>query len=112
MKKPFTQKDFINRLNELYTTNVQISMRKNADYANENDPFQNFRASETLGIPAEQAIIIRMSDKLVRVSNLISRPAQVADETIFDTLSDLANYSMILRMYLEQKLLKELMEKK
>lgn len=99
----FTQKDFLYRLNELYTNNVQISARKNADYANENDPFQNFRASEMLGIPAEQAIIIRMCDKLVRVSNLISREAQVEDESILDTLSDLSNYSMILRMYLEQK---------
>lgn len=114
MKKPFTQKDFINRLNELYTGNVQISMKKNADYANENDPFQNFRICEALGIPAEVGLIVRMSDKLMRAANLITpgREAKVTDETILDTLSDLANYSMILRMYLEQKLLSELTQKK
>lgn len=103
--KTFTQKDFLYRLNELYTNNVQISARKNADYANEHDPFQNFRVCEALGIPAEVGLIVRMSDKLMRASNLITpgREAQVKDESILDTLSDLANYSMILRMYLEQK---------
>lgn len=99
----FTQKDFLNRLNELYTANVQISAKKNADYANDHDPFQNFRVCEALGIPAEVGLIVRMSDKLMRASNLLNRPAQVEDESVFDTLSDLANYAMILRMFLEQK---------
>ena len=103
MEQSFTQKDFLYRLNELYTANVQLSAKKNADYANENDPFQNFRVCEALGIPAEVGLIVRMSDKLMRASNLISREAEVKDESILDTLSDLANYAMILRMYLEQK---------
>jgi len=102
-KKVFTQKDFIERMGALYAENLEIARRKNADYSNTNDPFQNFRVSEALGIPAEKAIIVRMSDKLMRIANLIGRERQVADETIGDTLSDLANYSMILRMYLEQK---------
>ena len=103
MEQSFTQKDFLYRLNELYTANVQLSAKKNADYANENDPFQNFRVCEALGIPAEVGLIVRMSDKLMRASNLISREAEVKEESILDTLSDLANYAMILRMYLEQK---------
>lgn len=99
----FTQKDFILRLDELYTNNVQISIKKNADYANENDPFQNFRVCEAMGIPAEVGLIVRMSDKLMRINNLISREAQVKDESILDTCSDLANYAMILRMLIEQR---------
>lgn len=108
IKEKFTQEDFINRLNELYTNNVMISRAKNADYANEGDPFQNFRVCEALGIPVEVGIIVRMSDKLMRAANLTQpgRVAQVKDEAVLDTLSDLANYAMILRMYIEQKNIK------
>jgi hypothetical protein len=89
------QQQFLARLEELY--------KENADYASDGDPFLNFRACEMFGIPAEQALIVRMSDKLMRCANLLTREAQVKDESMLDTLSDLANYAMILRMYLEQK---------
>ena len=99
------QEDFITRLEQLYKNNVDISRRKNADYASDNDPFANFRACETLGIKAEIGILVRMTDKLSRVSNIIAKDGdtQVKDESILDTLSDLANYAMILRMYIENK---------
>ena len=98
-----TQTDFINRLAELHTACVEISRAKNADYANPNDALQNFHVAEVFGIPAEKAILVRMSDKMSRISNLISRPAAVTDESVLDTLSDLANYALILRIVLEQK---------
>ena len=101
----WTQKDFLDRLEILYKNNVEISRKKNADYANDKDPFQNFRVCEALGIPAEVGLIVRMSDKLMRLSNLIQpgREVMVKDESVLDTASDLANYAMILRMYIEQK---------
>ncbi len=97
------QKQFLSRIAELYKNNVEISRKKNADYANDADPFQNFRACEVYGISPEKAIIVRMSDKLIRASNLLERDAKVKDESMLDTLSDLANYAMILRVYLENK---------
>lgn len=103
--KQFTQKDFLVRLEELYANNVEISYNKNSDYATDVDPFSNFRVCESLGIPAEVGFIVRMSDKLARISNL-TKPgvvAKVKDESSLDTLSDLSNYAMIMRMYLEQK---------
>lgn len=103
MIKKFTQKDFLARLAELYKNNVDISRRKNMDYAGPDDPFQNFRMCEGYGVPMERGLLVRMSDKMTRVSNLLSRDAMVADESVLDTLSDLANYAMILRMILEQK---------
>jgi hypothetical protein len=101
----WTQRDFLNRLRALYENNLAIAERKNADYSNERDPFQNFRVCESLGIPAEVGILVRMSDKMSRIANLIKpgRIAQVKDESVLDTLSDLANYAMILRAYIEQK---------
>lgn len=100
-----THAKFIARLEELYRGSVDISRKKNADYAGDHDPFANFRVCESLGIPAEVGLIVRISDKLARVANLTKpgKIAQVVDESILDTLSDLANYSMILRMYLENK---------
>lgn len=95
------QKQFIARLEELYKENVEISRMKNADYASEGDPFLNFRACEAFGVPATTGLLVRMSDKLIRCANLVNREAQVKDESILDTLSDLANYAMILRMYIE-----------
>lgn len=55
------------------------------------------------GIPAAQGLIVRMSDKMTRISNLLKREAQVKDESIQDTLADLCNYAAILSAYIEDQ---------
>ena len=94
---------FIDRLQELSNENVQTAIRKNGDYANPEDPFANFRDCEALGVSIERGILVRTSDKMRRVSNLLDKEPLVTDESIADTLSDLANYALILRIYLESK---------
>lgn len=96
---------FLSRLRDLYMANVNIASRKNADYAKGNDPFQNFRMCEHYGVSTAKGLLIRMSDKLVRISNLLDKDsgASVADESIKDACSDLANYAMQLRIWLETK---------
>jgi hypothetical protein len=98
-----TREEFLKRLEELYANNVAISRAKNADYADGEDPFQNFRSSALYGVPIGQGIIVRMGDKMQRIANLLRRDAKVKDESILDTLSDLANYAMILRMWIESE---------
>lgn len=98
-----TQKEFLKKLNEGYAKNVAISEAKNSDYAGNGDAFQNFRICESFGMTVEQGILVRMSDKMMRIANLISRPGKVKDESISDTLSDLANYAMILKVYIDCK---------
>jgi hypothetical protein len=44
-----------------------------------------------------------MTDKLQRIANLLSKPADVASESILDSTLDLAVYSVILYIYLEDK---------
>lgn len=95
-------------LEAAYARNLEISKRKCNDYAGESgkDAFANFRAIEVLTggkVSVEMGIITRMSDKLVRATNLLSQEAAVKDESIGDTLADLANYAMILRIYIGQK---------
>jgi hypothetical protein len=95
--------ELIRRMVDLFARCIEIAEAKNADYANEDDPFQNFRGVEVLGISVEDGFLTRMSDKLARVSNLVRRDPAVADESVLDTLSDLANYAILLRVYLEQE---------
>lgn len=97
------QTQFLKRLEELHMESVSISKAKNADYASDGDPFLNFRACEMLGIDSNQGIMVRMTDKLMRASNLLTREAMVADESIMDTLKDLSNYALILAIKLEEE---------
>jgi hypothetical protein len=74
-----------------------IHDEKNADYSKDEDPLSNFRIIENIGIPAWIGIVVRLSDKLSRIMQLTrkaleGREAAVKDETVKDTLIDLANY--------------------
>ena len=81
-----------------------LHKKKNSDYAGSKDPYKNFRQCESLDIcSVEQGILVRMSDKMSRISTLIgeNKEAEVTDEKLEDTLLDLANYSVILKCFLE-----------
>ena len=67
-------------LNELYA-------RKNADYG---DSFG--KSFKEYGLTMA---CIRLEDKLNRIKALTKQKAQVSDESIVDTLMDLANYSIM-----------------
>ena len=89
---------------------VAITTKKNADYTGNSeeangDPFKNFRLIETLGVcSAEAGFITRMSDKLARISTFVKKGILlVSDESVEDTLLDLANYSALLAAYLKEK---------
>jgi hypothetical protein len=75
-----------------------IFEKKNSDYSgsDQDNPFRNFEASKELGIDPFQGIMVRCSDKWMRLTNLIRTENQsVVDESIEDTLMDLANYLVI-----------------
>lgn len=89
----------------------ETMIRKNHDYswwaACEN-PFKNFELVEQLGVTSvEQAFLVRMCDKLSRITSLIDNDAKVKDEAIEDTLVDLANYAIIMSLYVQHKRDKE-----
>lgn len=75
------------KLNELYA-------RKNADYG---DSFG--KSFEEYGLTMA---CIRLEDKLNRIKSLTKQAAQVSDESIVDTLMDLANYSIMTLVELAQ----------
>lgn len=85
----------------------QITQAKNHDYSWSEYAFNNFELIEELTswkVKTAEWILVRMTDKISRVANLLSSEAKVADEKITDTLLDLANYSIILKIYLDTKL--------
>jgi hypothetical protein len=80
---------------------IALMEAKNTDYAHGDDAFANFRKGELIEIPVEKSIYLRMQDKCARLeSYLKSGQLAVKDESVKDTLMDLANYSMILCAYL------------
>ncbi|KKN42485.1 hypothetical protein LCGC14_0712950 [marine sediment metagenome] len=68
--------------------------RKNHDYAGQ-DPLSNLKLCEEFGIPAWKGVIVRLTDKWSRITQLITKEAQVKDESIEDTLKDNAVYSLL-----------------
>lgn len=82
---------------EYCETMLATIAKKNADYAG-GHPFKNFLLPEQLGLAsAEVGILVRMTDKLARVSTLIDKDPAVVEESVDDTLTDLAAYALILR---------------
>lgn len=70
---------------------------KRQDYASNQDPLGNFREAERLGVTPLQSIMIRLTDKYTRACNLVRRngSAAVRNESLEDTLLDMANYSLL-----------------
>lgn len=96
------RKEFLKHLEDNQANDLKILEKKNQDYSHGEDPFQNFRMVEQLGlITTEEGIMTRMSDKMQRTANLLQRETRaVKDEDIKDALSDLRNYANILEVYL------------
>ena len=79
---------------------------KNADYTGVSDsPFANFSAVESLGIcSTEQGFLTRMTDKLSRINSFAQKgELQVKDESVEDTLLDLATYCLLFAGYIKSK---------
>jgi hypothetical protein len=83
---------------KLLETMKTIHINKNRGYAgiDNPDPWANFRESEKFGVSSFKGCMVRMSDKFIRLVNVIKNPeADQVNETIEDTLLDLANYCLI-----------------
>lgn len=83
---------------ELLEKMKDLHIRKNAGYAGQDnvDAWANFRMSQSFGVSPFLGCLVRMSDKYIRVSNLIKNPEnEQVGESIKDTLMDLASYALI-----------------
>lgn len=81
-------------MQKIYDENYQTFLQKNADYGSSFE--------ESLEQFGEVAGIVRISDKYQRLVNLIKNKNQVL-ESKSDTLKDMANYCLMLAVWLEGK---------
>jgi hypothetical protein len=95
--------DLIGSLAATYERCIAIATKKNADYAGLADPFANFQAAPALlsGISVEKGILVRLTDKIKRIDNLLSHEAYVTEESMNDTIEDAINYLGILKAWRE-----------
>ena len=82
---------------------LEISQRKNADYAGDGDPFRTFRMSTMVGVDPRRAILVRITDKLSRISRLLDHEAAVVDESLQDSIDDAINYLALLGALLDSE---------
>lgn len=87
-----TFKDILNKMYEIYE-------RKNADYG---DSFA--KSYEEFGLVSP---VIRLSDKVERLKTLCNKEAQVKDESIIDTLIDIAVYAVLTVLEIKKREEKE-----
>ena len=106
MKKVYGHPEFfkiVKRMREIHSN-------KSHDYAGKNnDPFANLKLSKKMGIPYWKGCLVRIGDKFSRLCAFaVQGKCQVKDESVEDTLIDLANYAIIcLILYREEQNEKE-----
>jgi hypothetical protein len=90
------------RFHEIVKEMVELHDRKNHDYAG-SEYLSNFLMCEKyIGVPAYVGCIIRLSDKMARIMNIVKTDEiSVGVETVTDTLMDLAIYAIITRILYE-----------
>lgn len=77
-----------------YNENYQMFLAKNADYGNSFE-----KSLDDFGFIAG---VVRISDKYNRLYNLIQNKQNVP-ESLTDTLNDMANYCMMLSVWMEEE---------
>jgi len=100
--------NLIESTEKLFAEALDTMKKKNADYAGDNTSMRNFELSADLaGIRMSKGILVRLMDKMTRIGNLMERPPEAVEESIFDTIQDAINYNAILlhalRIEAEQK---------
>ena len=87
---------YTNRFYQLLDEMKSLHDKKRHDYAQEADPFANFRLSELGGIDAWKGIAVRLGDKYSRLMSFIDKgELKFKEENIKDTFLDTAIYSLI-----------------
>ena len=85
---------------------ISITKAKNADYTGtDKSPFANFSRTELNGVcSTEQGFLVRMGDKFARITSFVQKGVlMVKDESVEDTLLDLANYCILMAGFIKQK---------
>lgn len=104
LENTMTKKDYLNFHKDFCNKMTQVTVAKNADYTGTgDDPFSNFKIVEQTGVTdTYRGLLVRMTDKMSRLASFAQRGTYlVKDESVEDTLLDLANYCILTAGYLK-----------
>lgn len=90
------------RFYEMLLEIAELHARKNHDYAKDKDPLSNLRMCEQFDLPAFKGVLVRLSDKWSRITELSKKEAMVANESIIDTLMDMSVYALLAIILIEE----------
>lgn len=89
----------VEKFTEITSNMAKTYAAKNHDYGN------SFEQSlDKFGLVAS---VVRLGDKMNRIESLTKKEAQVKDESIKDTLLDMANYAIMTVMWMDKKSIEE-----
>lgn len=87
--------DNVQSFMDITTDMAKTYAAKNHDYGNSFE-----QSCDKFGIIAS---VVRLGDKMNRIESLVTKKAEVKEESIKDTLLDLANYAITTVMWLNQQ---------
>lgn len=87
---------FVHEMNE-------IAIKKQGDYAVQDDVLSNFKkAASICNLPVEMNVLSQIGNKVARLGVLLTSDGEPNNESIHDTLIDLANYVIILDLIINE----------
>lgn len=89
------------RYHDILTELGKLHDKKQQDYGNLEDPFANLNASSQFGVEPWRATLVRMNDKWSRIQSFAQR-GDLENESVIDSLMDIAVYSVICIVLMEE----------
>lgn len=96
------QTEFTDHIQTVFNRATELIRNKNTRYSDDANAFSNLELCENAGVcTVERGIMVRMFDKMGRVSNLLGETSlyHEVEESITDSLMDLIGYAAILIVY-------------
>ena len=86
VKEP-VENEFMEEYKKIVTETMELCVKKNKDYGSSvEDTFEKF---------GDISYLVRITDKYNRICSLLNKEGGVKDESIDDTIRDMANYSFL-----------------
>lgn len=94
--------EFTDHIQTVFNKVTELVRNKNTGYSDDANAFSNFELCENAGVcSVERGIMVRMFDKMGRISNLLGEASSQleVEESITNSLMDLIGYAAILIVY-------------
>ena len=85
--KESVENEFMEEYKKIVTETMELCVKKNKDYGSSvENTYEKF---------GDISYLVRITDKYNRICSLLNREGEVKDESIDDTIRDMANYSFL-----------------